>query len=54
METKSSQKKSSFPAEMPLIKLIEAAYLQSPMIARTISAFVPREQQIRMASDERD
>ena len=33
-KTKSSQKDSSFPAEMPLIKLIEAANLQSPAIAR--------------------
>ena len=33
-ETKSSRKESSFPAEMPLIKLIEAANLQSPVIAR--------------------
>ena len=34
MEMKSSQKGSSFPAEVPLIKLIGAAKLQSPMMAR--------------------
>ena len=33
-ETKSSQKESSFPAGMPLIKLIWVANLQWPMIAR--------------------
>ena len=33
-KTKSGQKESRFPAEMPLIKLIEAANLQSPVIAR--------------------
>ena len=33
-ETKSSWKKSTFPAEVPLIKLIGAANLQSPVIAR--------------------
>ena len=32
-ETKSSRKVSSFPAEMPLIKLIGAANRQSPVIA---------------------
>ena len=32
--TKSSRKESSFAAEMPLIKLIGAANLQSPVIAR--------------------
>ena len=31
-ETKSSRKESSFSAEMPLIKLAEAANLQSPAI----------------------
>ena len=34
MEMKSSQKESSFPAEVPLIKLIGAAKLQSPVMAR--------------------
>ena len=53
-ETKSSRKESIFPAEMPLIKLIGAANLQSPVIARKISALVPQEHQIRMRSDERD
>ena len=33
-ETKWSRKESSFPAEMPLIKLIGAAYLQAPVITR--------------------
>ena len=33
MEMKSSRKESSFPAEVPLIKLIGAANLQSPVIA---------------------
>ena len=33
-ETKSSQKESSFPTEMPLIKYIGAANLQSPVTAR--------------------
>ena len=33
-ETKSSRKESSFPAEMPLIKLILVANWQSPVIAR--------------------
>ena len=46
-ETKSSQKESSFPAGMPLIKLIWVANLQWPMIARKFSAFVPQEHQIR-------
>ena len=32
-EMKSSRTESSFPAEMPLIKLTEAANLQSPVIA---------------------
>ena len=48
-ETKSSRKEPSFAAEVPLIKLIGAAYLQSPVIA-----LVPQEHQIRMRSDERD
>ena len=47
-ETKSSRKESIFPAEMPLIKLIGAAILQSP------PTFVPQEYQSRMSSDERD
>ena len=33
-ETKSSRKESSFPAEVPLIKLIGAANFQPPVIAR--------------------
>ena len=33
-ETKSSRYESSFPAEVPLMKLIGAANLQSPVIAR--------------------
>ena len=33
-ETKSSQRESSFPAGMPLIKLIGVANLQWPVIAR--------------------
>ena len=33
METKLSQKESSFFAEVPLIKLIGVANLQSPVIA---------------------
>ena len=45
----SSRKGSSFPAEMPLIKLIGAASDSS-----NISALVPQEHQIRMSSDERD
>ena len=32
-ETKSSRKESSFPAEVPLIKLLGVANLQSPVIA---------------------
>ena len=42
-ETKSSPTESSFPAQVPLIKLIGAANLQ-----------VPQEHQIRMRSDERE
>ena len=55
METKSSRKEPSFPAEMPLIKLIGAAIKSA--VARDsskISAFVPQDHQIRMCSDERD
>ena len=33
-ETKSSRKESSFPTEVPLIKLIGAANFQSPATAR--------------------
>ena len=42
------------PAEMPLIKFIGTANLQSLVITRKISALVPQEHQIRMRSDERD
>ena len=49
MWTKSSRKEPSFPAEMPLTKLIGAANQQSLVIA-----FVPEEHQIRMRSDECD
>ena len=52
--TKSSRKESSFPAEVPLIKVIEAANLQSPVIARKISAFASQEHHIRKLSDERE
>ena len=52
-EAKSSRKESSFPAEMHLIKLIEAANRQSPADSSKISTFVPQEYQIRMRSDER-
>ena len=52
-ETKSSRKESSFPAEMHLIKLIEAANRQSSADSSKISTFVPQEHQIRMRSDER-
>ena len=34
-ETESGRKESSFPAEVPLMKLIGAANLQLPVIART-------------------
>ena len=54
-ETKSSGKESSFPAEVPLIKLIGAANLHA--VARDckkISALVPQEHQVRMRSDERE
>ena len=33
-ETKSSRKESRFPTEVPLLKLIGATNLQSPVIAR--------------------
>ena len=49
METKLRQKKSSFPAEMPLMKLMGAVNLQSPVIARKF----PQEHQIRMRFDKR-
>ena len=54
-EKKSSGKESSFPAEVPLIKLIGAANLHA--VARDckkISALVPQEHQVRMRSDERE
>ena len=35
-ETKSSRKKSSFPAEMPLIKSVGVANGQSPVIPREL------------------
>ena len=47
METKSSQKGSSFSAKMPLIKLVGAATNSSK-----ISSLVPQEHQIRMRSDK--
>ena len=53
METKSSPKESSFSAEVLLIKLVGAANLQSPVLARII-ALVLQEHQIRMRFDERD
>lgn len=55
MGTKSSRKELSFPAEMPMIKLIGAAIKSA--VARDsskISAFIPQEHQIRMRCDERD
>ena len=54
-EKKSSGKESSFPAEVPLIKLIGAANLHA--VARDymkISALVPQEHQIRIPSHERE
>ena len=53
-ETKSSRKESSFPAEIPLIKLIEAANRQSPADSSEIATFLPQEHQIRTRSDECD
>ena len=43
----------SFSAEVLLIKLVGAANLQSPVLARII-ALVLQEHQIRMCFDERD
>ena len=53
-ETKSSRKESSFPPEMPLIKSVGAANLQSPVIPRKFVALYHRNTKIRMRSDERD
>ena len=52
--TKSSRKESSFLAAVPLIKLIGAANLQSPVIARKFLPWCHRTDQIRMRSDERE
>ena len=49
---KSSWKETSFPAEMPLIKLIGAANFSVAHDCSEISAFVPQEHQIRMLSDK--
>ena len=54
METKSSRKESSFLAELPLIKLVEAANRQSPTKPRKFVALCHRNTKIRMRSDERD
>ena len=53
-ETKSSRKDSNFPAEMPLIKSLGAANLQSPVKPRKFVALYHRNSKIRMRSDERD
>ena len=53
-ETKSSRKESNFPAEMPLIKSVGAANLQSPVKPRKFVALYHRNTKIRMGSDERD
>ena len=50
----SSRKESSFSAEMPLIKSVRAANLQSPLITRKFVALCHRSTKIRMRSDERD
>ena len=52
-EMKSSQKESSFPAELPLIKSVGAAYRQSPATPRKFVTLHHRNK-IRMRSDERD
>ena len=48
-ETKSSRKEYSFPAEVPLIKLIRVARDSSKM-----SALMPQEHQIKVRSDKRE
>ena len=53
-ETKSSRKKSSFPAEMPLIKSVGAANGQLPVIPREFVALYHRNTKIRMRSNERE
>ena len=53
-ETKSSRKESSFPAEMPLIKSVGAAYWQSPPIPRKFVALYHRNTKSRKRPDERD
>ena len=53
-ETKSSRKKSSFPAEMPLIKPVGGANGQSPVIPREFVALYNRNTKIRMRSNERE
>ena len=46
-ETKSSRKESSFPAEVPLIKLIGAANFQPPVIARKFLPLCHRNTRLR-------
>ena len=53
-ETKSSRKESSFPAEMPLLKSVGAAYWQSPTIPRKFAALYHWNTKVRMRSDERN
>ena len=50
----SSQKGSSFPAEMPPIKSVGAANQQSLPIPRKFVALYQRNTKIGMRSDERD
>ena len=47
-ETKSSQKESSFLAEMPLIKSVGAANQQSPLIPQKFVALYHRNIKVRM------
>ena len=53
-ETKPSRTESSFPAEMPLIKLVGVPNRQSPPIPRKFVALHHRNTKVTMRSDERD